>query len=438
MNYEEALAYLSSLESLGIKLALRNITQVLEALGHPEKRCPSVLVSGTNGKGSVAALVASALTAAGHRTALYTSPHLVRYEERIRVDGAPISPEAFGAALGRVRRGIDALLAEGRLKAHPTHFETLTAAAFLYFAESGVEVSVLEVGMGGRLDATVLAGPILSVITNVSLEHTSFLGDTVEAIAFEKAGILPRGGTLLTAETGSGPRRVFAERAAAESARLVELDAYAKVEELPASRFTLTTPRRRYERLEHKLPGTYQRRNAALAVAACDLLDELGIAVPAEAVREGLLSARWPGRFQVVAQSPRLVLDGAHNPAGCAALAGALEAAGCDPAATTLVFGVLRQKEHEPMLAALRPAAGKLILTRGAHEKFRDPFTYLAAARRAGFPEITPTGTLEEALARARRVTPVEGTICLCGSLYLVGDAMRLLEHDPISTPQPA
>ena len=440
MTYKEALAYLSSLESLGIKLALQNITQVLEALGHPERRSPSVLISGTNGKGSVAALVASALAAAGRRTALYTSPHLVRYEERIRVDGAPISPEDFGAALGHVRATIDALLAEGRLKAHPTHFETLTAAAFHYFAKSGAELSVLEVGMGGRLDATVLAGPRLSIITNVSLEHTSFLGDTVEAIAEEKAGILQPGGTLLTGETAAGPRRVFKEKAASVGGRLVELDTYARMEPDAAvgGSFTVATPRRRYEKLTHRLPGVHQRRNVTLAVAACDLLDEAGISVPVDAVRSGLSTAAWPGRFQAVGEGPRVILDGAHNPAGCAVLAEALRASGANPATTTILFGVLRQKDHEPMLAALRPAAARLVLTRGASDKFRDPFTYLAAAKRAGWTDVTPTGTLDEGYAVARALTPTTGTLCICGSLYLVGDVMTHLHIDPFPAPQPA
>ncbi len=430
MRYPEALDYLASVERLGIKLALQNISQVLAGLGDPQTRFPAVLISGSNGKGSVAAMLAAILARAGYRTGLYTSPHLVRYEERIAVDGRPVTPEAFAGAIGRVRATVDRLLADGTLTAHPTHFEILTAAAFAHFAGSGVQAAVLEVGMGGRLDATVLAVPRLSIVTNVSLEHTSYLGATVPAIACEKAGILPEGGLLLAGESDPGALEVFRARAREQKGRLVELDRYATWGSGDDGRWWVETPRRRHADLQLGLRGPYQRRNAVLAVAASDLLEEIGFGVPEEAIRGGLRRPDWPGRFQIVEGSPRMILDAAHNPAGCAALREALEAHGVQADRTTLLFGVLRDKEHAAMLKALAPAARRVVVTRGASPRFRDPHTLLSEVQGVGM-EALATDSAEEGLRVAREATPPDGSICVCGSLYLVGDIMRLLGIEP-------
>lgn len=430
MRYPEALDYLASVERLGIKLALQNISQVLAALGDPQTRFPGVLISGSNGKGSVAAMLAAILTRAGYRAGLYTSPHLVRYEERIAVDGRPVTAEVFAGAVGRVRETVDRLLAEGTLTAHPTHFEILTAAAFAHFAAAGVRAAVLEVGMGGRLDATVLAVPRLSVVTNISLEHTSFLGTTVPAIAREKAGILPEGGLLLSGESDPGALEVFRARAREVGGRLVELDRYATWGAGEGGRWWVETPRRRHPSLELGLQGPYQRRNAVLAVAASDLLEEIGFGVPAEAIRGGLRRPGWPGRFQIVEGSPRMIFDAAHNPAGCAALREALEASGLPADRVTLLFGVLRDKDHAIMLRALAPAARRVVVTRGASPRFRDPHTLLPEAQGLGM-EVLATDSAEEGLRVARDATPPDGALCVCGSLYLVGDIMHLVGIEP-------
>jgi len=461
MTYDEALRYLASIEGLGIKLALQNITQVLSALDDPQRKYPSVLISGTNGKGSVAAALASILRRSGRRTGLYTSPHLIRHEERIVVDGRSVTPQAFAGAVGRVHDVVRTLLGTGALQAHPTHFETITAAAFHHFAVEGLDIAVLEVGMGGRLDATVLARPRLSIITNVDLEHTAFLGETIAAIAAEKAGILPEGGTLLTGETQAEAIEAFRRRAAESGGRLIELRDFARVERHGGGRLTVRTPRRLHENLEMGLRGPYQSANAALAVAACDLLQEMGFSVPEEAVRTGLAETRWPGRFQIVEGAPRIVLDGAHNPAACRALREALlDLARGSVSGTTLLFGVLRDKDHAGMMAALFPAASRVVLTRGRSERFREPHALLEAARDmgagavlpgsrspekgtreaiapAGAPVVLVTESVEEGLREARGITPPDGMICVCGSLYLVSDAMRTLGIEPWpSSPQ--
>ncbi len=456
MSYEEAIAWLASLETLGIKLALRNITSVLDELGNPQRRFASILIAGSNGKGSVAAMIEAILRGAGHRTGLYTSPHLLRHEERIQVGGRPVSEERFARGLTRVKEASQSLARSGRLEAHPTHFEALTAAAFDLLADSGVEVAVLEVGMGGRLDATVLSEPRLALLTNVSLEHTQWLGDTIPAIAREKAGVLLRGGTLLAGETEPGAVEVFRARAAEVGGRYVALDDYARIP-LPSRRedreegpgpegapsageqqefFDLQTGHRLHRGLRTGLRGAYQRRNALLAVAAADLLDGMGIAVPASAVAEGLATAWWPGRFQVVEGAPCFIFDGAHNPAACRALSEALIArrdAGTVVSArdrTTLLFAVLRDKDSRAMARELASLAGRIVVTRGASSRFRDPWA-LAEELRAEGIEAQAAEALEEGLRLAREITPPGGMVLVTGSLYLVGDAMRQLGIEP-------
>jgi dihydrofolate synthase/folylpolyglutamate synthase len=430
MTYQEALRYLASIENLGIKFGLENITKVLSALGRPQDLFPGILISGSNGKGSVAAMLESILRHAGRRTGLYTSPHLTRFEERILVNGRPVAASSFGVGVGRVRDVTRELLDSGRLEAQPTHFETVTAAAFLLLEEARVDVAVLEVGMGGRLDATVLAGPILSVITNVSLEHTRFLGETVADIAVEKAGILAAGGTLLAGESHPEAMNAFHRRAREVQGRLVALDDYAPggMENHGAGgSFQVRTDHRHHRGLRLGLRGIFQERNALLAVAAADLLDGMGIPVPSAAVRDGLGGAVWPGRFQVMEGDPRVVLDGAHNPAACRALREALEE--LSPR-TTLLFGVLRDKDHGRMLAELLPAAGHVVLTRGISPRFRDPHEMAEEMRAAG-REFTITGSIDEGFEKAKEVTPEGGTVCVTGSLYLVGDLMRHLGAEP-------
>ncbi|MBI3449608.1 MAG: bifunctional folylpolyglutamate synthase/dihydrofolate synthase [Acidobacteria bacterium] len=439
MTHEEVLAYLHSLEALGIKLALKNVSGLLEALGNPQSAFPSVLVTGTNGKGSVAAMLASILHRAGHRIGLYTSPHLIRHEERIVVDGRPIAAADFDAVVTDVRGTIERLVGSGALQAPPTHFETITAAAFLHFARAKIELAVLEVGMGGRLDATVLARPRLALATNVALEHTAYLGDTIAKIAAEKAGVLLEGGVLLSGERAPEALDAFRRRAEETGGRFVELASYATVEGEPGGPLAIRTRRREHLGLEVALRGPHQAGNAALAVAACDLLDEMGFTVPAEAIGRGLAEARWPGRFQIVEGSPRVVLDGAHNPAACEALATALAALpGASPRATTLVFGVLRDKEHVPMMRALFPRAARVVLTRGRAPRFRDPHGLLPEARRiaAEFHAdrstiVSAAESIGEALREARGETPASGIVCVAGSLYLVGEAMELLGIEP-------
>ncbi|MGH9867231.1 MAG: bifunctional folylpolyglutamate synthase/dihydrofolate synthase [Candidatus Polarisedimenticolia bacterium] len=419
MDYQATLSYLDRVQEHGIKLELRTIRALLAALGNPQQAYPSIAVAGTNGKGSVCAFLASVLRAAGVRAGLYTSPHLVGYEERIIVDGRLISSGEFAEVLTVVRERIDGALPAGGLPAHPTHFEILTAAALEHFRRARVDAAVLEVGLGGRLDAVAAAGARLAVITHVGLEHTQILGSTLEAIAGEKAGVVGEAcRVVVTGETHPGALASIREAAAARGARLIEAAG-------PGQEAGMSVG----------LAGAHQRRNALVAALAAEALHEAGVVtspIPRAAIASGLASVRWPGRLQVVARDPLVVLDGAHNPDGCRALARWLREE-LEPSRRDrlcLVFGALEDKEIEPMARALFPLAGRIVLTRGRSPRFRDPESLRGFARESG-AEVAVLGEVSQALDDARAWAGARGAVCLCGSLYLVGDALAALGLDP-------
>lgn len=431
MDYEATLKYLDEVQTRGIKLGLENMRRLLADMGDPHESFPAVVVAGTNGKGSVCAFLASIFRAAGRRTGLYTSPHLVRYEERIAVDGVPVTREQFARAVTVTRDHVDALLAHGGLASHPTHFEILTAAAFHHFREQGIEIGVLEVGMGGRLDAVAVARTVVAVITNITLEHTKYLGDTVEEIAREKAGIIREGCSVVTAETKPEALCVIRNEATGRGVRLVERHSSALVSHPTSAfsgRFRLRTDRAEYGDLMLPLSGRHQIENATLAVLAAEEVDDRLFDVGAGAIIEGLASTQWPGRLQVVGSAPLFLLDGAHNPGGCEALARALKDLRDSGAwkEICLIFGVLQDKELEPMARQLFPLASRVILTRGRSERFRDPHEVAAMTRGLG-PQPGIITDLQAAIAAARSGAAADGAICLTGSLYLVGDALEAL-----------
>ena len=431
MDYEATLAYLDEVQARGIKLGLENMRRLLADMGDPQESFPAVVVAGTNGKGSVSAFLASIFRAAGRRTGLYTSPHLVRYEERVAVDGIPVTREEFAHAVTIARQHVDALMGRGALASHPTHFEILTAAAFHHFRQRKIEIGVLEVGMGGRLDAVAVARTIVAVITNITLEHTKYLGETISEIAREKAGIIREGCSVVTAETKPEALSVIRGEAAGRGVRLVERHTSALVAH-PASafsaRFRLRTDRADYGDLMLPLAGRHQIENATLAVLAAEEVGDRLFEVAPPAIIEGLASTQWPGRLQVVGSDPLFLLDGAHNPGGCEALARALRDLRDSGSwkELCLIFGVLQDKELEPMARHLFPLASRLILTRGRSGRFRDPAEVAAAIQELGpRPEII--AELPTAIAAARSGTGPGWAICLTGSLYLVGDALDAL-----------
>lgn len=429
MTYPDALQYIYDLQRLGIKLGLENIRRLLGALGNPERAFRAVHVGGTNGKGSTAALLAAILRAAGLRVGLYTSPHLLDFTERIQVSGEPIGPDALADLTAEVRAALEAAFAPAPddLPSHPTFFEVTTALAFLHFARAGAEWAVIEVGLGGRYDATNVLAPDLTVITNVAVEHQDLLGDSLEAIAAEKAGIVKPGIPLVTAaaEPALGVlRRACAER----GAPLLHVPTtYGWIREalLPDGQvFSLRGPGTDRRNLRIGLLGRHQLVNAATAVSAAERLWGRSLALPESAVREGLAAARWPARLQVVGERPRLLVDSAHNPAACRAVRDFLEEE--IPGRRLLVFGALKDKDWGQMLEILLPAFTVAILCRPPSDRAADPVMLLGSARGlCHHVEVVPE--VPDALAAARALARPEDTVLVAGSLFTAGAALAAL-----------
>ena len=418
MTYAEAVARLTALrggEHAGMRPGLERITALLEALGHPERRYRLVQVGGTNGKGSVAAMLAAILKAAGRRVGLYTSPHLVSFRERIRVNGAAIAEDSLAdgvEALGTLVARLDA-----------TMFEATTALALDHFAREAVDTAVLEVGLGGRLDATTVGAPVVTVIARVDLDHEAWLGGTLAEIAAEKAAII-RDGIALAAAQAPEVAAVLVRRALETGVPLQlagrELAVTVERRGLGGQWIACAGPGWSLSGLRVAMLGSFQPENALLAVAAAHALG-----VGEAAIRDGLDRARWPGRFQVAPRGAGwLVLDGAHNPGAARALAESL-AMFFPGAPVTLVLGVSRDKDARAMLAALAPAARRVILTAAATPRAADPRA-LRPLVPAGPAAVLTARSVEEALAMGAE-EPQTPILCVAGSLFLVGETLRHL-----------
>jgi dihydrofolate synthase/folylpolyglutamate synthase len=425
---QDPLHYLFGLEPIGIKFGLENITALVESLGHPERAFRSVHVAGTNGKGSVTAMVDAALRAARRRSARYTSPHLVDIRERFVVDGRPVTAQALAGAIAHVRDQIDSLRAAGTLQVQPTFFEVTTAVAFELFRRAGVEIAVIEVGLGGRLDATNVIVPAVAAMTSIAVDHQQYLGRSLREIAAEKAGIIKRGVPVVVGrmapEVDEVIERVARERGAEVIRAWDGVDAVrtrAGRVRLQPDRVRLRTPARDYGELDIALRGAHQVGNAVVAVRLLELLD-----VPAPAILDGLAHVSWPGRLDVrhLTGGREAILDAAHNPAGAAALASYLqEQPGGKP---PLVFGAMRDKDVDAMFRALLPAVSALVVTRASNRRAADP---ASLAERAGAiaPEllIVAEPSPRDALNAAWRLAP---QIVVAGSIFLLGDVMREME----------
>jgi dihydrofolate synthase/folylpolyglutamate synthase len=414
-------AYLSSRVRFGIKFGLETMRALCEALGHPEAAFATLLVAGTNGKGSVVAYADAALRASGLTVGRYTSPHLVRVHERIAVGGRDVGAAAFETAVERVRRASGRLVRARRIPAHPTYFEVLTAAALDHFRRARVDVAVLEVGMGGRLDATNVAEPIASAIVSIEKDHEAHLGTTLAAIAHEKAGVLRAGRPTVLGPLAPEARAAIAGDAVATGARLVDAREGVEIREA-ATGLDIRTPRFAYRGVG-TLAGGHQRDNALVALRLLEEARAAGIAVDLAAVPAAFGATRWPGRLQHVEGAPHLLLDGAHNPAAVRALAAHL--AGSPP--FVLLFGVMADKDVEAMTRVLFPLAASVVLTRAPSERAAPPEEI---ARRAGG---AASGAAQEsdprrALALARRRAGPRGLVVVAGSLYLVGAVTRILK----------
>jgi len=470
MSYESAVSRMFALghelaQTPSHKFDLAHMRVLLEAMRHPERRFPSVLIAGTNGKGSTAATLASILRASGLKTGLYTSPHLVRINERIRVNGREIGDDEFARLHGKVEGAAEKLVERGELPWHPSFFEMMTAIAFEHFAREQVEIAVLEVGMGGRLDATNVVEPRISVITDISLDHQKFLGNTVGEIAREKVGIIRSGGVVVTlpqqpeandvigntilelgargvsavpyvppVSPGSGdylvPSAETLHAAGEELLTAKHAKEDAKVAKKYIYRYPLNVMKHQIV-VETTLVGRHQLRNVALAIAAAVELSKQGFdAITPQTIERGIRETQWSGRFEVMPPRlgwPEIVVDVGHNPAGAWALRSTLSER-YEDRPLLFVFGAMRDKAISEMTEILFPLAERVIATRAENPRSASPEEIQQAGARTG-TEIELAADTAAALEQARQwaVTRPRTVIVVTGSIYLVGEAMQVL-----------
>ena len=408
------------------KFSLEEVRVLLAALGDPQKRFPSILIAGTNGKGSTAATLASILSSSGIRTGLFTSPHLERANERVRIDGMEISDDNFARLFFNVGNIADQKVKERELPQPPSYFEILTAIAFLHFAQGGVGVAVLEVGMGGRLDATNVVDPLFSVITDISLDHMEWLGPTIGAITREKAGIMRPNGTLITLPQHPEANQVLGEVATELNVRGVNAARYMPGPRDGADAYTVEALGARIE-VDSPLKGAHQHRNLALAIAAAvELAEHHSFVITPESIAGGIRQTRWPGRLERL-NSGGLdwILDVAHNPAGAWALRAGLRSLLGDSGSKVLIFGCLRDKPIAEMAQILFPLFERVILAPIHSSRAASADELLAAARATGANAIA-AASVSEALSAAEQFA-AGAPIVVSGSVYLVGEARALL-----------
>jgi dihydrofolate synthase/folylpolyglutamate synthase len=419
----DPLDFLFSLERLGMKFGLEKIAALCEELGHPERAFRSMVIAGTNGKGSVTVMVETALRSAGHRTARYTSPHLLRLEERFVIDGREVETGALRDGVATVRAAVESLRQRGVFDTPPTFFECATAAAFELFRRARVEIAVLEVGLGGRLDATNIATPIATAITSIDFDHQAQLGDTIEAIAREKAGIIKPGIPVVCGPLPPEAEVVVREIGKARGAPVIEaLDGVRIVRHEQNASVEVRSRTRSLEDVTMALRGRHQLDNAAVAVALLDELANQGMTVPDGAVRTGLTQAEWPGRLERFTRGRiEILLDAAHNPAGARALASHLQDIGW--LRVTLLFGAMRDKDVRHMLEALAPFCEAIVCTTAPSPRALSASDLAASAG--------PLGRTVEAIANPaaalERAVEMGRPVVAAGSIFLIGPLRDIL-----------
>ena len=435
LSYQQCLEQMFALGRFGIKLEMDTVTGILQRLGSPEKTFHCVHVAGTNGKGSIASTIAGILQATGLKTGLYTSPHLIHFNERFAVNGIPVSDDEI----------VDAYLAVKAAdigERQATFFELATAMGFYLFALKKVQWAVIETGMGGRLDATNVLTPALSIITNISIEHTDYLGNTLAEIAGEKAGIIKSGVPLITGVTQDEALNVIRRTAREQDAPMYLMGkefSTTPVSNHEDSRFDYHGMRISLKNLHTPLAGKHQIQNAAMALAACELLSSPGTtnphppAITPETIKQGLLATKWPGRLEYIIHEPPVILDGAHNLHAAENLARFLKEEGKAPH-LTLVLGILNDKPYEKMLEHLVPTADRIIFTRPKINRNLDPEILKKVSENLSHVEMQIIDDVGDAVRHAIDTVPDQGTVCIAGSLYVAGEARAcILEHYPRS-----
>jgi dihydrofolate synthase/folylpolyglutamate synthase len=410
-----------------MKFGLANIRTLCTALGQPHTKYRSILIAGTNGKGSVTAMVDCALRKAGVKTGRYTSPHLIRVEERFTINGQPVATDTLVAAIEQMRSVIDKLLAAGTLEASPTFFEVTTAIAFELFRNAGVEFAVLEVGLGGRLDSTNVVEPVAAAVTSIDFDHEQYLGTTLKAIAGEKAGVIRAGIPVVVGPLEPEAREVLETTCASAGARFIDAESGTKINVHTTDGRTMLavkTPLRDYGRIALGLRGSHQVANAVVAIRLLEQLEKL-VPVGPDAIIGGLRDVQWPGRLQMVETDAgkSVLLDAAHNPAGSWALAQYLKQEFPEP--LPIVFGAMRDKDAALMLKTLLPVASSMTMTEPHNARARSA-EELAALARTFSPRVSIDTATEpkDALERAWARCPL---VCATGSLFLIGDILASL-----------
>jgi dihydrofolate synthase / folylpolyglutamate synthase len=429
-SYTSSLEYLFSLHRFGMKLGVEVIAALLARLGNPHRRFPAVHIGGTNGKGSSAAIVASILRAAGYRVGLYTSPHLVDFRERIQVQGHPISPEQVCVLTKYLRSHI-------KPNEAPTFFEVTTAMAFRHFADEQVDIAVVEVGLGGRLDATNVLTPLGVLITSIAFDHEQYLGNTLEAIASEKAGILSPGRPVVLGPMPDVAAQVIQSHADRLQAPVARADKAFRAMGDSHDFFGYQGREWSLSGLSCNLPGRHQIVNSINALALLEFGVQKAFPVTEQTIRDGLRQVRWPGRLEVLARDPLVILDGAHNPSAAEVLFDFLESALHDAPdrKLILVIGMMADKNHKEFLGRLVPIADTVIFTRPHMERAATPEMLVAAMGQASVHRLVISDP-HDALARAEHMARPSDLICVTGSLFLVGEISRSRSPSGTSTVQ--
>ena len=417
-KYEACLKDMYSLRRFGIKLGLSTIRNILKGLWNPQNSFSSIHIAGTNGKGSIASGIASILKASGYRVGLYTSPHLVKFNERIQINGKEISDS-------RVVKAYNAVKCIHYGSREPTFFEFATAMALYDFSEQNVDWGVIETGMGGRLDATNIIIPSVCVISNISLEHKFYLGNTIAEISGEKGGIIKKNTPVVT---GINQTQALATIETIAHSRHAPVFCFGKdfrVRRNPHSGFNYYGLKNNWKNMKTSLIGKHQVDNAALTLAACEVLSQKGAAITEESARQGISHIHWPGRLEVVSGTPMIILDGAHNLVAARNLAKFLSVE-MNKKRVTMVLGMLDDKPYKAMLQSLAPESTKLILTRPKIDRSLEPEQLLEEARHLA-TDITVLPDVERAVKHAVTTAQPDEVICIAGSLYVVGEAKEAL-----------
>ena len=421
MTYDEALEYIHGVSNFFCKPGLDRIKALCEGLGNPQNELKFIHVAGTNGKGSVSSMLSSVLCEAGYKVGLYTSPYVLEFNERMRVNGRNIPRDTLARLTEKV-----SLVAE-KMADRPTEFELITAIAFEYFKEEGCHIVVLEVGMGGRLDATnIIEKPLLSIITGIALDHTAFLGNTVEEIATEKAGIIKENSVALWGGEDTAARAVIEAETAKKQSILCKTD-YSKLKIRSCDLDGTVFGYRARKELKITLLGSYQPRNASIVLDAIDNLSGVGLKVSEEAIRQGLMKAKWPARFEIISREPMIIFDGAHNPQGIDAATESIRLYFGDEK-VIVISGVLKDKDYNRISRSISTIASRVYTITPNNPRALSAKEYANVLHSLGASAL-PTEFIEEALTLAASEAKREGrAICCLGSLYTYGEIKAIIE----------